>query len=267
MAGMTQREQDRAIVEQWRRAGPALERVHAEELRRYRYRPADADAVLDIGHRFAGPPRQTSGLVEMQRLFMKGARLGILPAVVRETPAPYGRQELYVNGDPTLLNRPLTALFCSVKCPGKLILETYDLARRFRREGVAVVSGFHSPMEQECLRILLRGGGGPAVWCLARGMLKRIPTQPADARRAVAAGRLALVTPFPAAVRRSTRETAVRRNHLVAALAREVVIAHAAPGSKMEALARTLLAEGKPVFTFPCPAHDALLAAGARTLA
>ena len=121
-------------------------------------------------------------------------------------------------------------------------------------------------MEQECLRILLRGGGGAAVWCLARGMLKRIPARPEDARRAVREGRLALTTPFPAAVRRVTRETAVRRNHLVAALARTVVIAHAAPGSKMEAFARSLLAEGKPVFTFPCPANDALLAAGARAL-
>jgi len=30
-------------------------------------------------------------------------------------------------------------------------------ARRMRDEGVTVISGFHSPIEKECLRILLRG--------------------------------------------------------------------------------------------------------------
>ena len=70
-------------------------------------------------------------------------------------------------GDASILNRPKVALFCSVECPGKLILETYDLAKRFRNEGTLVISGFHSPMEQECLRILLRSPH-PVIWCLAR---------------------------------------------------------------------------------------------------
>lgn len=90
MAGMTKREQYRAYVEQWRRAGPELERVRAEELRRYRYDPADADAVIEMGDSCVGPPRLTSGLVEMQRLFMKAARRqGLLPALVREEGAVY----------------------------------------------------------------------------------------------------------------------------------------------------------------------------------
>jgi hypothetical protein len=87
MAQMSKREQYRAYVEQWRRAGPALERIHAEELRRYRYDPADADTVLELGDNYDGPARETSGLVEMQRLFMKAARKqGRLPYVVHETP-------------------------------------------------------------------------------------------------------------------------------------------------------------------------------------
>ena len=74
-------------------------------------------------------------------------------------------------GDVEILKRPKVGLFCSVKCPGKLILETYDLCRRFRDEGIIVASGFHSPMEEECLRILLRSPH-PVVWCLARGLFK-----------------------------------------------------------------------------------------------
>ena len=55
-----------------------------------------------------------------------------------------------------LQHKPL-ALFSSVKCPGDLILQTYDLAQCLRQSGVTVIGGFHSPMERECLTILLRG--------------------------------------------------------------------------------------------------------------
>ena len=84
------------------------------------------------------------------------------------------KPDIQITGDASILNRPKVALFCSVKCPGRLILETYDLAKRFRNEGILVISGFHSPMEQECLRILLRSPH-PVIWCLARGMYRRVP--------------------------------------------------------------------------------------------
>ena len=71
-------------------------------------------------------------------------------------------------GNLEILRARLMALFCSVKCPGKLILETYDLAHKLREEGVTVISGFHSPMERECLEILLRGTA-PVVLCRCRG--------------------------------------------------------------------------------------------------
>ena len=71
--------------------------------------------------------------------------------------------------------RPMTlALFCSVKCPGNLILQTYDLAQKLRAAGVTVMGGFHSPMERECLRILLQSPH-PVIVCPARGMPKRLP--------------------------------------------------------------------------------------------
>ena len=66
------------------------------------------------------------------------------------------RRSLHTAGDKAILNRPMLGLFCSVRCPGNLIVKTYDLAKRLRSSGVTVISGYHSPMEQECLRILLR---------------------------------------------------------------------------------------------------------------
>jgi hypothetical protein len=276
------KEQQRYLVRVWDKAGPELERIRREELRGLPYRWEDVDALLEMGDHYDGPRRLTSGLIEMQRQFMELARKqGLLPAAVREESATYGgagvppaasaagtaapqrRASLRTVGDAAILDRPKIALFCSAKCPGKLILDTYDLCHRFRAEGVTVISGFHSPMEEECLRILLRSPN-PVIWCLARGMLKRIPTKPVDCRRAVADGRLVMVTPFPAAVRRITAETATTRNRLVADLASVIVVAHAARGSKIEALSLELLAAGKPVHTFDHPANAAIVLAGAR---
>lgn len=166
-------------------------------------------------------------------------------------------------GSATILDRPKIALFCSVKCPGKLILDTYDLAKQFRERGVTIISGFHSPMEEECLRILLRSPH-PVVWCLARGMFKRIPSKPIDCRAAVADGRLLIVSPFKDNVRRVTAKTAVARNRVVADLAAAVVVAHAALGSKIETLALELLAAGKPLYTFDHPANAVILGQGAK---
>ena len=46
--------------------------------------------------------------------------------------------KLFVVGEPDVLDAPLTALFCSSKCPGSVILKTYDLAQKLRAEGRAV---------------------------------------------------------------------------------------------------------------------------------
>lgn len=72
-------------------------------------------------------------------------------------------------GNLRLLDEPLIALLCSQGCLGDLILKTYDLARSMRDAGVPVIGGFQTPMEQECLRLLLRGEQ-PVVVCPARSI-------------------------------------------------------------------------------------------------
>ncbi len=54
---------------------------------------------------------------------------------------------IQVIGDNAIRKRPMAGLLCSSKCPGKLILDTYDLVRLFRKQGVTVISGFYLPME------------------------------------------------------------------------------------------------------------------------
>ena len=73
-------------------------------------------------------------------------------------------ESLFALGNMDILHQKTFALFCSVKCPGNLILKTYDLARELRDTGTVVISGFHSPMEKECLSLLLRGKQ-PIIWC------------------------------------------------------------------------------------------------------
>jgi len=64
---------------------------------------------------------------------------------------------VYTPGHRRLLAQPLLALFCSERCPGDLIIKACDVATALRDAAVPVVSGFHSPVERECLSILLRG--------------------------------------------------------------------------------------------------------------
>ena len=166
-------------------------------------------------------------------------------------------------GNLRLLNEPLTALFCSNRCPGDLILKTYDLARAMRDAGVPVIGGFQTPMERECLRLLLRGAQ-PVVVCPARGIDNmRIPR---DWRAALDEGLLLVLSPFPATARRPTAELAAQRNDLVADLAQRVFIAHAAPGSKTEAFARKRAESGKPLLTLDSPANTNLVKMRARTV-
>jgi predicted Rossmann fold nucleotide-binding protein DprA/Smf involved in DNA uptake len=144
-----------------------------------------------------------------------------------------------------------------------LILKTYDVARALRDAGVPVIGGFHSPMEKECLRLLLRGSQ-PVVLCPARGIENmRIP---ADWRPPLAEGRLLLLSPFSTSQRRPTAESAARRNDFVAALAHRVIITHAAAGSKTEAFARKVLERGKPLLTLQGDRNDNLVSLGARTI-
>ncbi|MDA1139604.1 MAG: DNA-processing protein DprA [Planctomycetota bacterium] len=152
---------------------------------------------------------------------------------------------LHVMGKPDLLAEPLTALFCSVKCPGNVILKTYELARHLKDTETPVIGGFHSPMERECLDIFLTGKQRVVV-CAARALPVRLSAQ---WRRAVDEGRLTLISPFDAKLRRQSQATCQYRNLVVAALAERILITYASPGGHAEDLCRDFLARNKDVIT------------------
>ncbi|MBN1424908.1 hypothetical protein JXA88_10160 [Candidatus Fermentibacteria bacterium] len=70
------REEQKRLIRQWEITGRDLERLRREALRDMPYRWTDVDALLEIGDRAGCAPRRTSGLVEMQRVFMRAARSG-----------------------------------------------------------------------------------------------------------------------------------------------------------------------------------------------
>ena len=58
-------------------------------------------------------------------------------------------QSITALGNSDILGNRSIALFCSAKCPGDLILKTYDIAQILRQAGMTVIGGFHSPMEKQ----------------------------------------------------------------------------------------------------------------------
>ena len=164
-------------------------------------------------------------------------------------------------GQNATLNGDLWALFCSSKCPGEIILKAHDLAQEFREAGIPTIGGYHSPVEQECLRVLLRGSQ-PILISPARSIEKMRPKQ--AWKDALTEKRLLILSIFGSRHQRSTAALAHQRNLFVAALADKICIAHAAEDSKILEFARIMLAWGKPVFTFETPANDSLFQLGAR---
>ena len=165
-------------------------------------------------------------------------------------------------GPNTRLNGELWALFCSSKCPGEIILKAHDLAQKFKETGIPTIGGYHSPVERECLRVLLRGAQ-PILMCPARS-IEKMRLQPAW-KDALTEERLLILSIFTNQQRSST-VLANQRNDFVAALADKICIAHAAEDSKTLTFAQTVIASGKPVFTFETSANDALFQLGAQPL-
>jgi predicted Rossmann fold nucleotide-binding protein DprA/Smf involved in DNA uptake len=162
----------------------------------------------------------------------------------------------------TLQNKTL-AIFSSIKCPGAVILKTYDLMRKIRETGVTVISGFHSPMKRECLNILLKGEQ-PVIICPARsieGMRLK-----AEYKKLLDEGMLLLLSPFTEKEKRISSESSLRRNYFVAALADSIFIPYAVPNSKTEQFCKKLLTWNKPMYTLFAEANANLVATGIKSI-
>jgi len=166
-------------------------------------------------------------------------------------------------GDLDLLRRRTLGLFCSMKCPGGLILRAHDLAQDLRRPDLTVLSGFHTPVEREMLETFLRGRQ-PVIVCPARSVEgMRIRKEYLEPLRE---NRLLLLSPFPEKRRRIDASASIVRNRVVAALADAVLVVHAEPGGKAEQVCREALAWRKPLYALEDDANAHLIALGAKPI-
>lgn len=99
------------------------------------------------------------------------------------------------------------------------ILPTLDWAMQiYKQKNIAIVSGYHSKMERDVLKILLQGECGIIV-VLARGMYSRLPRQYEEA---MLQNRLLIISYEKESVSRTSEATAHKRNGYVRKIADEM---------------------------------------------
>jgi len=147
-------------------------------------------------------------------------------------------------GDRELLAKNSTAFFASRQCPGVAIRAAMDWTLVQAGARNVVISGFHSPLEQSVLTVLLQARS-PVMVVLARPVGDaKLPSEWAEP---LAQGRMAVVSSAVTAGR-LTEERAAGRNHVVAQLASQIVVAHASPGGRLAALCDQWHEQGRTVF-------------------
>ena len=133
-------------------------------------------------------------------------------------------------GNAALLDQPLTAFFASRQCPGTAIRAAMNWAVEQARAKHPVISGFHSPLEQSVLEVLLTAKA-PCVIVIARKLEEA--QLPPSWQEALHRGTLAIISMESSAARLTTK-LAAARNDWVAVHATRIVFAHASPNGLLQ---------------------------------
>jgi predicted Rossmann fold nucleotide-binding protein DprA/Smf involved in DNA uptake len=158
-------------------------------------------------------------------------------------------------GDPSLLSGETLGLLCSRQCPGSVILKFFDLLSEWKKAEITVISGFHSPLEQETLKSL-RSSNTKFIVCPARSIENmKIPK---EWGKLIDNGRMLILSPFAAKEKRQSATLAAERNLFVSRIANQLLIVHASKGSQLEQLAKTV----DKFLTIDCPENENLLQLG-----
>ena len=119
-------------------------------------------------------------------------------------------------GNKDLLKMRKVGFLASRKISTLSILPTLDWALKIsKQKDIVIVSGFHSKMERDVLKILFQGECGIIV-VLARGMYRKLPKQYEEA---MLQNRLLIISYEKESVTRVSEATAHKRNDYV----REIV--------------------------------------------
>ncbi|MBI2089044.1 MAG: DNA-processing protein DprA [Deltaproteobacteria bacterium] len=169
--------------------------------------------------------------------------------------------KLWCVGDPVILKSKLLGIVSARNIDPELALRTSELLRQLARvDNLSFIGGWHSPLEEEALRILLVHRVR-VIFCLPKDLRRFVPSS--EVRNRIRDGRLLLLTHCSPKAKRISRDASLRRNLLVAAVSQGLLVLAAPPGSRSLKLAQKAISLGRPVFTPQHRMNERLLSSGA----
>jgi predicted Rossmann fold nucleotide-binding protein DprA/Smf involved in DNA uptake len=168
--------------------------------------------------------------------------------------------KLWYTGDLSLLKGKILGILSARKMEPDLALKTSELLRQLGSLDATFISGWHSPLEEEVLRILL-SRSLRVIFCLAKSLDKFVCS--AEVENLLGQGRGLLLTHCSTKAKRLSRDASLRRNLLVLGLSKGLLVLSAPEGSASFKLAHKAVKLGRPVFTPQHRINDSLLASGA----
>ena len=136
--------------------------------------------------------------------------------------------KLWSVGDTAILDRRLLGIISARRIDTDLALRSSQLLKQLAfLEDVAFISGWHSPMEDEALRIL-SANSVRIVFCLSKALNRFIPSL--QVKNEINDGRVLLLTHCSLKAKRISRDASLRRTHLVVGLAATVLVLSAPEG-------------------------------------
>ncbi|MBP0635239.1 DNA-processing protein DprA [Cupriavidus sp. amp6] len=162
---------------------------------------------------------------------------------------------LYIQGDPAMLARPAVAIVGARSATAQGTRDALTFGRALSESGLTVVSGLALGIDAAAHAGGLRGRGG-TVAVTGTGADRVYPAENLSLAREVAQ-RGAIVTEFPLGMR-GLAANFPRRNRIIAALARGVLVVEAAARSGSLITARLAAELGREVFAIPGSIHAPL---------
>ena len=71
------------------------------------------------------------------------------PAVLTERLCTAASAGVAALGRVEILRHNRLGLICSIRCPGSIVIKTFDAIRELRDAGIVVAGGFHSPLPMQ----------------------------------------------------------------------------------------------------------------------
>lgn len=168
--------------------------------------------------------------------------------------------KLWCLGEQAILNRRLLGIISARRFDSVLALKSSEILKQVSAlKEVAFIGGWHSPLEEEALGILLAQGASLVV-CVSKSLKRFIPSN--EINRRIEQREALLLTHCSPKAKRISRGASIRRNELVVGLAAGLLVLSAPPGSATLTLAKSALRPDKPVLTPEHTMNKELLAAG-----